>query len=573
MMKPRPLPVGIQSFEKLRQQGCVYVDKTEHIHHLINSGSVYFLSRPRRFGKSLLITTLAALFQAQRELFEGLWIDQEERWDWSTKYPVVRLDMSSASSKNPQELEADLKEQLADIAQAYDVAYDLSLTLPTCLKRLIQNLHGKYNQQVAVLVDEYDKPIINHLGKGEAGLQIAIANREILRDFYGVLKPLDEYLRFVFVTGVSKFSKVSIFSGLNNLTDLTLSKHAATLLGYTQQELEENFTPHLEALGQELSLERPQLLDHIRRWYDGYRFSNDCERMYNPFSTLLLLYEQRFQAHWFETGSPSFLINLLESQDLQPTELVGAHVSESAFSSYQIEQLHEHLLPLMVQTGYLTITGYDPAKRHYTVDYPNFEVRAAFLENLMEQYSHLPRGKARTDLDRLTDALEQDDLPEFFVALRRVLAGIPYVLHIPRERYYQTVFYLIHQLLGYSVQTEVYTHTGRIDAVIDLSKHTYVFEFKLETGMATPPEQLPDPLGPMTDVRDPVVQDQLAAKLSEGHTELAQAALQQIKDKQYHGKYLGQGKAVTLVGAVFTVNDMQGQPVRQATAWVSEQVQ
>lgn len=573
------LPIGLAEFVDLREGGFVYVDKTRHIHHLLRVGKrPYFLSRPRRFGKSLLISTLQALLEGKRELFEGLWIGQQNRWDWSQKHPVIRLDMSLVSNKSPQDLEQDLKERIVTISQEHGVSFNPSSTLPACLNRLIEQL-AQHKGPPVVLVDEYDKPLVDHLGgysmeQREQELEIAHANRQVLKSFYTVLKGQGAHLRLVFVTGVSKFAKTSIFSDLNNLTDLTLARSCATLTGYTQQELETNFKPHLQQLSTERHQSLQQLLDDIRRWYNGFRFSSVDACVYNPFSTLLLLEQQEFRSYWFQTGTPTFLTHLIKrTEDLQPDELAGACVSGSTFESCELDRLQENLLPLMVQTGYLTIAAYDPSKESYTVDYPNREVKKGFLENLVQAYTHLAKGKTIHDVAQLSRALQQNDLPGYFVTLRRILAGISYELHIPLERYYQTVFYLIHQLLGYCVHTEVHTHTGRIDAVIDLETQTYLFEFKLEAGNPTPKKQLTADSDEAHRLKSSVAQDALAQALGDSHRNLAQTALQQIKERQYHTKYLGKGKSVTLVGCVFTVNDMQGRPVRQATAWVSEQIE
>ncbi|MEM7494667.1 MAG: AAA family ATPase [Myxococcota bacterium] len=572
----RPLPLGLQEFRDVIQEGCVYVDKTRNIHELLQAPKCpYFLARPRRFGKSLLISTLEALFQGKRELFTDLWIGREGRWDWSKKYSVIRLDMSLIPRGTAEELKEGLAAFMRKIIRKHDLPVDPRQHPATLLQEAIEEL-GQDNQ-VIVLIDEYDKPLIDHLGGRNAAhreqeLEIAHANRDVLRDFYTVLKGMGGYLRLVFVTGVSKFSKVSIFSGLNNLTDLTLAQDCATLLGYTQQELETNFAPHLRQLADEQSLSIPETLTQIKQWYDGFRFSSRDIHVYNPFSTLLLLRHKEFRAHWFQTGTPSFLVHLIKRVDKpRPEGLVGAKVAETSFDSYELHKLPQNLLPLMVQTGYLTIKEYDSATRRYLLDYPNQEVREGFLENLLESLANLPKGQAVTEMDRLTDALAENDLEEFFVALRSVLAGVPYELHIALEKYYQSLFYLIHTLLGFRIQTEVSTNTGRIDAVIDLDNRTYVFEFKLEPGNPTPKKQLAEDSDGAERLKSPAAQAERAAELAEGHKELAQAALRQIKDKEYHEKYLGKNKPVTLVGCVFTVNDMQGRPVRQATAWVSEE--
>ncbi|MEM7402895.1 MAG: AAA family ATPase [Myxococcota bacterium] len=574
-MQIQPLPVGLAEFTDLMQGGFVYVDKTQQIYQLLRVAKrPYFLARPRRFGKSLLISTLEALFQGRRELFEGLWMEQHSPWDWSQQHPVIRLDMSLIANATPQELKQGLCHAVRRAAAYNRIELGPGDMPNLLLGRLIEQLAR--DNQVVVLIDAYDKPLIDHLGgrtsaQHERELDIAYANRDLLKSFFAVLKGLGGYLRLVFVTGVSKFARTSIFSDLNNLTDLTLDRSCADLAGYTQQELETNFVPHLQHLAAERQQSVQQLLDDIRQWYNGFRFSSADLRVYNPFSTLLLLQQKEFRAHWFATGTPSFLTKLVKhSEELQPNTFSGVAVSQSAFESYELDQLHEHLLPLMVQTGYLTITHYNSDRGIYRVDFPNQEVRQGFLESLMEAYSYLPKGRAMTDLDRLTEALQHNDLPSFFVALRAILAGVPYHLHISLERYYQTVFYLIYQLLGYSVHTEVCTNVGRIDAVIDLDTHTYVFEFKLQQGQPTPQQQLLEGCEPSAQLKSSVYQDEQAATLTQAHTKLAQAALQQIKDRQYGVKYAGKGKPVTLVGAVFTVNTLQGQPVRQVTAWVSE---
>ncbi|MEM7496155.1 MAG: AAA family ATPase, partial [Myxococcota bacterium] len=520
--------------------------------------------------------TLEALFQGKQELFKGLWIGKEGRWDWSKKHPVIRLDMSLVDRKDPDRLEQGLCAAVEQVAAAHQIQLRATPSPCLMLQRLIGGLHAQHGD-VVVLVDEYDKPLIDHLGgrnkaQRERELELADANRIVLRDFYTVLKGMSGKLRLVFVTGVSKFTKVSIFSDLNHLTDLTLARDCATLLGYTQQELETNFASHLQKLADEQGLSVPEVLTQIKRWYDGFRFSSRDVHVYNPFSTLLLLRHKEFRAHWFQTGTPSFLVHLIKRVNKpRPESLVGAKVDETSFDSCELHKLPQNLLPLMVQTGYLTIADYNAATRRYTLDYPNHEVREGFLKNLLESLANLPKGQVVTDLDRLTDALAENDLGEFFVALRSVLAGVPYELHVGLEKYYQSLFYLIHALLGFRIQTEVSTNTGRIDAVIDLEQHTYVFEFKLEQGIDSSEEELTDPKRRKV-LQDSTLQAQRAAELADGHKKLAQAALRQIKDKQYHAKYLGKGKPITLVGCVFTVNDMQGRPVRQATAWVSEEL-
>ena len=326
-MEKRGLPIGIQTLEKIVQEDRVYVDKTELIYQLINGSGAYFLSRPRRFGKSLLISTLEAIFKGSKELFKGLWIEKSD-YNWKP-YPVIRLDMSSASSSHSTELKLLLNIQLSNIAKEHAIPLDSDLPPQANLITLISELSSKEGK-VVVLIDEYDKPIISQLNNTEVAKQ----NREILKDFYGVLKSQDEHLRLVFLTGVSKFSKVSIFSGLNNLNDITMDTKYATLLGYTQEELEHFFEGWITELGESMKMDKQTTLKEIKKWYNGYRFSEEDKAVYNPFSTLLLFDKLTFKSHWFETGTPTFLIDLLKQKEYSIPDIENSVVSEKAFSSF-----------------------------------------------------------------------------------------------------------------------------------------------------------------------------------------------------------------------------------------------
>ncbi|MEM7589735.1 MAG: AAA family ATPase, partial [Myxococcota bacterium] len=508
----------------------------------------------------------------------GLWIEQEGQWEWSQKRPVIHLDMTLIPRATPEEFNQGLALWMREVIKKHQLTHSIQMDQSAAglLRDTIRYLSEEI--QPVLLIDEYDAPLVDHLrGHSEQewndNLKIAEANRQILKDFYSVLKAQGGNLRFLMVTGVSKVAHLSVFSGLSNLNDITLHTRYDTLLGYTQEELESNFASYIEQLAHKEGASKQDTLDKVRQWYDGYCFSEARKHVYNPFSTLLLFDHQRFVGHWYATGTPTLLTNILKRHgQVQPADLVNAPLSESAFTSYKLENIHESLLPLMVQTGYLTLKEYDRTTRTYTLDYPNQEVREAFTESLLQSYTHSAQGKTINDVMQLTRALEKNDLPEYFMALRRILAGISYELHIPLERYYQTVFYLIHQLLGYYIATEVHTNTGRIDAVIDLEKHTYVFEFKLEPGKPTPRGKLHSDAEDVALLKDPVSQAQRAQSLASEHKALAQKALQQIQDKQYHAKYLGKGKAVTLIGAVFTVNTLQGEPVRQVTAWDTHKI-
>lgn len=373
------LPIGISSFEVMRTRGFVYVDKTEGIHQLVTEGIYYFLARPRRFGKSLLVSTLRCLFEGKRELFEGLWIAEGGRWEW-TPHPVVALDFNQISLDTPEQLEAGLLHQLAQQAEAAGV----TLRGPSYVSRfgeLLVALARQAGQPVVVLIDEYDKPLIEHLGQGPAGMDVARANRDILRAFFGVLKGADvtDVTRFVLLTGVSRFSRVSVFSALNNLYDITMSTQYAALLGYTQAELADCFQAHIERMATETGRTPDQVVDALARYYDGYRFSSRNIRVYNPFSTLYALREMALGSYWFETGTPTFLVNLLREQRYALPELEGLQTDPSVFGAFDLERLSPEAL--LFQTGYLTITQVE--EYIYTLGYPNQEVKSSFSKALL----------------------------------------------------------------------------------------------------------------------------------------------------------------------------------------------
>ena len=495
------LPIGIQTFRKLIDENYLYVDKTEHIHRLIVQGSVYFLSRPRRFGKSLLISTLNEIFEGNKELFKDQWIYKAD-YAWE-KYPVVRIDFSKSKARNGDELINYIVYQLDKTAQLYGITleqtqYDIKFD------ELLTKLSGI--NKVVVLIDEYDKPIIDNIENKD----LAIELREILKGFYTIIKACDEYIRFVLLTGVSKFSKAGVFSGLNNLKDLSMGMKYSSLLGITRQEMEDSFKDHIDQFAESEGVSKAELIKKITYWYDGFCFNGTCEKVFNPFSMLLLFDNARFSNYWFESATPSFLIKLIKEKELDLKRLDGIKVDESAFSSYEIENLK--VVPILFQTGYLTITDYDKERMEYTLAYPNFEVKNSMTKCLAEAYSFVERELVHGYAWNLIDALRGHDFDTFFDTLRIFFANIPYDLQISKEKYYQTVFYLIFSLIGLKVEAEVKTNKGRIDAVI-IDKDIYIFEFKFDGD-----------------------KDQ---------------ALNQIKDKKYFEKYQGKGKKIYLFGVEF----------------------
>ena len=511
----KKLPIGIQTFRKLIDGNYLYVDKTKNIHRLIVHGSVYFLSRPRRFGKSLLISTLNEIFEGEKELFKGLWIYKAD-YAWE-KYPVVRIDFSRKKAESRDDLKDFILYRLKIIADKYGVSLERN-QYDEAFDELLTKLSGI--NKVVVLIDEYDKPIIDNIENKD----LAVELREILKGFYTIIKACDEHIKFVLLTGVSKFSKAGVFSGLNNLEDISMDVRYSSLCGITGKEMEGCFEEHIGRLTEFEGIEQPELIEKIAYWYNGFCFSRSCEKVFNPFSALLLFKKLSFGNYWFESATPSFLIKLIKEKGFDLNRLDRVKVGESAFSSYEIENLK--VVPILFQTGYLTITGYDKERMEYTLAYPNFEVKNSMTECLAEAYSFVERELVHGYAWKLIDALRGHDFDAFFDTLRVFFADIPYDLHIPKEKYYQTVFYLIFSLVGLKVEAEVRTNKGRIDAVI-MDKDVHIFEFKLDG-----------------DKKD--------------------SALRQIKEKGYCEKYQGTGREIYIFGVEFVD--------RNVGEWVVEKI-
>ncbi len=496
------LPIGIQTFSDIIKNDYLYVDKTEKIFDLVKKPKgVYFLSRPRRFGKSLLISTLNETFEGEKKLFKGLWIYKAD-YAWE-KHPVVRIDFSKEKAENRDDLKGFILYQLKNIADKYGISltrYQYYEAFDELLSKLSQI------NKVVILIDEYDKPIIDNIENKE----LAIELREVLKGFYTIIKACDEHIRFVLLTGVSKFSKAGVFSGLNNLQDISMDTKYSSLLGITRQEMETSFKEHIDRFAKTEDVSNAELIEKIAYWYDGFCFSGTCEKVFNPFSMLLLFDNTRFSNYWFESATPSFLIKLIKEKDFDLTGLDGVNISESSFSSYEIENLKT--IPILFETGYLTISGYNKERMEYTLAYPNFEVKNSMTECLTEAYAFVESQFVHGYAWKLIDALRDHDFEAFFDTLRIFFANIPYDLHIKKEKYYQTVFYLIFSLIGLKVGAEVKTNKGRIDAVI-IDKDVYIFEFKFNGNKDN--------------------------------------ALRQINDKRYFEKYQGTGKEIYLFGVEF----------------------
>ena len=474
-MIPLKLPIDLQSFEIIREEGFLYVDKTRYIHRMLEEGRYYFLARPRRFGKTLMVSTLRNLFAGHRALFKDLWIDTHGNWTWEM-FPVILLDFNAVSHDTPENFKEGLTDRLNRIAEEFGVKSGTHL-LKERFQELILALYKKAGRPVVFLIDEYDKPIIDHLGKGDAALEIAKANRDILKSFLGALKGADvaSHTRFVFITGVSKFSRVSIFSDLNNLIDITMSPKYADLLGYTGEELEVCFKWRLRQLAEAHGLGGEQVVERLRQQYDGYRFSKKPVRVYNPFSVLRSLNEMEFGNYWFETGTPTFLIHLLKERNYSLPAVEDLEVAESIFSVYDLEYLGVEAL--LFQTGYLTVK--DVVDDIWRLGYPNLEVKCAFLKHLLYSFTRGLPGPEQSRFMRLSRYLQAEDLNAFFETINAIFATIPYTLKgEPNEAWFHTLFYLMVSASGAHSQSEVLTSRGRIDLVVQFPDKIWIMEFK-----------------------------------------------------------------------------------------------
>ena len=494
------LPIGMTSLRKIRGMDCYYVDKTEHLRRLVEGGDYYFLSRPRRFGKTLLVDTLQKLFEGSEELFRGLAL--HDKWDWSVRHPVVRLSFGGRNFVVPDRVRATVERQLAAAERRAGLEPG-PVDAAARFQELIEALHERTGQRTVVLVDEYDKPILDALGDRE----LALANRGFLRDLYGAIKDCDEQLRFVFLTGVSKFSKAGLFSGLNNLNDITLDERYGDICGYTDAELDAVFASELEGLDRE----------EVRRWYNGYNWLGP-EKVYNPFGILLLFDKRRFGNYWFESGTPTFLVETLTRRDLPTPDLDGMTGSEALLSTFDVDRIA--IEALLFQTGYLTIAGEEEGGRRYRLGYPNLEVRRSLGEALLGEL--LPRqAREKAEDPQLRELLEANDFERLETLFRGVFAAIPHQWHMssPVARYeahYASVIHCCFLMHGVEPVAEDSGSRGRADMAIRAGGRVYLFEFKVvERGR-------------------------------EG------TAIAQLREKGYADKYRRLGRSVHLIGVEFS---------------------
>jgi Predicted AAA-ATPase/PD-(D/E)XK nuclease superfamily len=505
----KKLPIGVQTFRKMREKNYVYVDKTELVYALAEDDSSSFLSRPRRFGKSLLVETFKELFLGSETLFQGLWI--HDKWDWSKTYPVIHL---SFDAMNYQGLGLDgaITLELKKLAKKYDIQFSND-AYKTQFEEILAQLYEKHGK-IVLLIDEYDKPIIDYLETSD--LPQAKANQKIMKTFYSVLKKSEPYLRFFFITGVSKFSKVSVFSDLNYLDDLTLDKNYANIVGYTQEELEFYFEERIQSTRKSLQLTREDLLERMRIWYDGFSWDGKT-MLYNPFGTLNFFKKETFQNFWFSSGMPNFLYTIMKERlifDVENTEING-----QTLEKYDIDNLD--LVPLLFQTGYLTVKSFDRLTEDLVLDYPNKEVRESMYRFMIEGLAkNESRGDATKTNKYLLKAFQDADLDRAKEVINALLSDLPSEAYDKKsEGLFHGLIHFIFQLLGMYIKSEVHSSKGRADSIVETATHVFIFEFKFNRSAAE--------------------------------------AMKQIKNKKYADKYRASGKIIYGIGVNFVSKDKE----------------
>ncbi|MCL2284590.1 MAG: ATP-binding protein [Fibromonadales bacterium] len=500
------LPTGRQVFENIRKEKLLYVDKTAFIYNLITQGKTqYFLSRPRRFGKTLLCYTLCALFEGKKELFKGLAISKS-KWKWE-KHPVIRFDMSAgAYSEGLSGCKSAINEQLKYNAEKLSVKLS-GKSLVDKFKNLIIDSAKKHGKPAVVVIDEYDNPLLSVIDNKKAFEKVRI----FLRDFYKIVKANEQYLRFTFITGITKFSQVSVFSALNNLTDITLDPDYAALLGITQEELEKDFAKYIDKWAKENDGKK-KYLEKLKESYNGYRFTKSLQRVYNPFCLLKHFDCGDFQKFWFETATPSYLINLLDRQKIDILNIEDFSVRTDEFKKYDSDNMGA--VPVLYQSGYLTVKDYDKESDTYMLGYPNKEVESAFAGELATKYLNVPGSEKSSFAANVIRWLYAGE-PEKIIAEGFIpfMASIPYSITIAKEKYFQTIFHIILNMFGFQCRSEVQIATGRIDSILETPKFVYCFEFKLDGTAA--------------------------------------AALKQIDSKEYLTPWKGKGKILFKIGISF----------------------
>ncbi len=464
-------PIGIQSFEKIRTEGFVYIDKTAFVYKLASEGCYYFLSRPRRFGKSLLISTMEAYFHGKKELFEGLAISKLEK-EWH-KYPVMHLDLNTEMYNTTEALNNKLNLALSEWEELYG-SNPNERSLGTRFEGVIRRASEKTGSQVVILVDEYDKPLLQAIGNK----QLQDDYRNILKAFYGALKSADKYIRFAFLTGVTKFGKVSVFSDLNNLTDISFDRRYSAICGVTEAELHEYFDASVAELADVNGMTKDECYGQLKLDYDGYHFDWNTPGIYNPFSLLNTLSSCQFRDYWFETGTPTFLVYQLQKANYRLDEMTEEKLSADTLNSIDI--MDENPLPLLYQSGYLTIKDYDTEFKFYTLGFPNREVREGFVKYLQPYYMPKSTGRSNFDVSKFVNEVRSGKAESFMQRLDSFFANGDYALMGDKELYFHNAMYVFFTLLGFYVDVERHTTDGRMDMLMQTKDYIYIFEFKID---------------------------------------------------------------------------------------------
>ena len=481
MEQQRRYPIGVQSFQKLREEGRVYVDKTEQVYRLTHLASDYvFLSRPRRFGKSLLTSTLRCYFEGRKELFKGLAIEQRET-EW-TEYPVLQFDMSQGQHLGKKELEEYIFEILRENEERLGVEGEGSMT-NIRLKNLIQNVFKKTGKKVVVLIDEYDAPLLDVMDE-EVNLPIL---RDALQNFYRPLKAADPYLRFVFLTGITKFSQLSIFSALNNIKNVSMDEQFSDICGITAEELTTQMLPDIDLLGEKLGKSREETITALRNNYDGYHFTWPSPDIYNPYSLLTAFSDGKLDAYWFGSGTPTYLIEMLRKFKVKPQEIGGRKCLAQSFDA-PTERMTD-ITPLLYQSGYITIKDYSSRSRIYTLDIPNKEVRLGLTGSLLPNYIR-PAYVADNLVWEMYDSMCNGDIDGALRQMQTVLASVPYTRSARSEGHFQSMLYLLFTLIGQYTDVEVHTATGRVDMVVHAPDRLYIMELKMRDSVESALEQI-----------------------------------------------------------------------------------
>ena len=479
--KLKRLPVGIQTFSEVINLDCLYIDKTEYIWNMVHLSKYIFLSRPRRFGKSLLVSTLQAYFEGKRELFKGLAMERLEK-EW-VEYPVLRFDMSLGKHMEKDQLER----YLLYIVEENEKRFGLSSNHPdpnVRMKSLITSVYEKTGKKVVILIDEYDAPLLDVVHE-DTMLPVL---RNVMRNFYSPLKDCDPYLRFVFLTGITKFSQLSIFSELNNLKNISMRPDYAGVCGITEEEMLTQMTDYIDDFAQAQQITREETITGLKRQYDGYHFTWPSPDIFNPFSLLNAFQDHDYTNYWFSSGTPTYLIEMLRKFNAVPSKIGGGRVLASAFDA-PTENM-KSITPLLYQSGYVTIKDYNRATRLYTLDIPNNELRVGLMDSLLPNYVAEYADEGGTTIGYMYEALLNEDLDRMFRLLQAYLLTVPYCDNANSEGHYQQLLYVIFSLFGRYVDVEVHTPTGRVDIVMKTAKALYLFELKLNMSAQAAMDQI-----------------------------------------------------------------------------------